>query len=178
MASASIIFWNELIKRTKTTADAVVFLLKCGERSNAALAGTLETESSKVGVVLTGSAEGWIIQTGGAKPLPFGRSGCWGEVETPLPFSWGSKGAILSRERMAPLSRAAPTALLPRAFGTKKSSLCRENSFSLFFNTALRRRECEDPPSANGAFLRRFRDARRRSAYRRSQCPSSCAGAG
>ena len=39
MASASIIFWNELIKRTKTTADAVVFLLKCGERSNAALAG-------------------------------------------------------------------------------------------------------------------------------------------
>ena len=44
-----------------------------GERSNAALAGTLEMESSKVGVVLTGSAEGWIIQKGGAKPLPFGR---------------------------------------------------------------------------------------------------------
>ena len=95
-----------------------------------------------------------------------------------LVFSWGSKEAILSRERMAPLSRAAPTALLPRAFGTKKSSLCRENSFSLFFNTALRRPECEDPPSANATFLRRFRDARRRSAYRRSQCPSSCAGAG
>ena len=73
MASASIIFWNELIKRTKTTADAVVFVLKYGERSNAALAGTLETESSKVGVVLTGSAEGWIIQKGGALPLPFGR---------------------------------------------------------------------------------------------------------
>ena len=28
MASASIIFWNELIKRTKTTADAVVFSIK------------------------------------------------------------------------------------------------------------------------------------------------------
>ena len=26
MASASIIFWNELIKRTKTTADAVVLI--------------------------------------------------------------------------------------------------------------------------------------------------------
>ena len=74
----------------------------------------------------------------------------------------GAKGAILSRERMAPLSRAAPTALLPRAFGTKKSSLCRENSFSLFFNTALRRRGCGDQPSANATFLRRFRDARRR----------------
>ena len=31
---------------------------------------------------------------------------------TPLAFSWGSKGAILSRERMAPLIRAAPAALL------------------------------------------------------------------
>ena len=98
--------------------------------------------------------------------------------QSPSVFSWGIQRAILSRERMAPLSRAAPTALLPRAFGTKKSSLCRENSFSLFFNTALRRRGCGDPPSANGAFLRRFRDARRRSACRRSRCPSSCAGAG
>ena len=32
----------------------------------------------------------------------------------PLAFSWGFKGAILSRERMAPLIRAAPLALLPR----------------------------------------------------------------
>ena len=102
----------------------------------------------------------------------------WGQGAAPLAFSWGSKGAILSRERMAPLSRAAPTALLPRAFGTKKSSLCRENSFSLFFNTALRLPECGDPPSANAIFLRRFRDARRISACRRSRCPSSCAGAG
>ena len=29
-------------------------------------------------------------------------------------------------------------------------------------NRALRLPECEDPPSANAAFLRRFRDARRR----------------
>ena len=101
-----------------------------------------------------------------------------GQGARPLAFSWGFKGDILSHERISPLSRAAPTALLPRAFGTKKSSLCRENSFSLFFNTALRRRECDHLPSANATFLRRFRDARRRSACRTSRCPSSCAGAG
>ena len=44
-----------------------------GERSNAASAGTIETESSEVGAMLTGSAMGWIIQKGGARPLPFGR---------------------------------------------------------------------------------------------------------
>ena len=36
---------------------------------------------------------------------------CRGSRGTPLAFSWGFKGAILSRERMAPLTRAAPTAL-------------------------------------------------------------------
>ena len=35
----------------------------------------------------------------------------WGQGARPLAFSWGFKGAILSRERMAPLTRAAPTAL-------------------------------------------------------------------
>ena len=40
----------------------------------------------------------------------------WGQGAEPLAFSWGSKGAILSRERMAPLLRAAPSALpLPPA---------------------------------------------------------------
>ena len=34
-------------------------------------------------------APGRIIQKGGARPLPFGRWGCRGEIETPLPFSWG-----------------------------------------------------------------------------------------
>ena len=43
------------------------------ERSNAALAGTIETELSQVGAMLTGSAVGRIIQKGGARPLPFGR---------------------------------------------------------------------------------------------------------
>ena len=39
-----------------------------------------------------------------------------GQGAAPLAFSWGSKGAILSRERMAPLFRAAPSALpLPPA---------------------------------------------------------------
>ena len=40
---------------------------------------------------------------------------CRGSRGPPLAFSWGSKGAILSRERMAPLFRAAPAALLPLA---------------------------------------------------------------
>ena len=93
--------------------------------------------------------------------------------QSPLRSLGGQRGPFSHVREWPPLSRAAPTALLPRAFGTKKSSLCRENSFSLFFNTALRRPECEDPPSANATFLHRFRDTRRRSAYRRSRCPSS-----
>ena len=44
-----------------------------GERSNAASAGTIETESSEVGAMLARSAMGRIIQKGGARPLPFGR---------------------------------------------------------------------------------------------------------
>ena len=36
---------------------------------------------------------------------------CRGSRGTPLAFSWGFKGAILSRERMASLIRAAPLAL-------------------------------------------------------------------
>ena len=38
-----------------------------------------------------------------------------GQGARPLAFSWGSKGDILSRERMAPLFRAAPAALLSLA---------------------------------------------------------------
>lgn len=47
------------------------------------------------------------------------------------------------------------------------------NPISGAINRALRRRGCGDQPSANGAFPRRFRDARRRSTYRRSRYPSS-----
>ena len=36
-----------------------------------------------------------------------------GQGARPLAFSWGFKGDILSRERISPLSRAAPAALLP-----------------------------------------------------------------
>ncbi len=45
-------------------------------------------------------------------------------------------------------------------------------------NRASRRRGCADRPSAGAGAPRRFRDARRRSAYRRSRCPSSRAAAG
>ena len=40
-------------------------------------------------------------------------------------------------------------------------------------STASHRRGCGDRPSANATFLRRFRDAQRRSTYHRSRCPSS-----
>ena len=59
------------MKTGLTPAESMV--ANGGERSNAASAGTIETESSEVGAVLTGSAKGWIIQKGGARPLPFGR---------------------------------------------------------------------------------------------------------
>ena len=77
------------MKTVLTPVESMV--INGGERSNAALAGTIETELSQVGAMLTGSAMGWIIQKGGARPLPFGRWGCRGEIETPLPFSWGIK---------------------------------------------------------------------------------------
>ena len=59
------------MKTGLTPAESMV--VNGGERSNATLAGTIETELSKVGAVLTGSAMEWIIQKGGARPLPFGR---------------------------------------------------------------------------------------------------------
>ena len=77
------------MKTGLTPAESMV--VNGGERSNAALAGTIETESSQVGAMLTESAMGRIIQKGGARPLPFGRWGGRGEIETPLPFSWGIK---------------------------------------------------------------------------------------
>ena len=55
------------MKTGLTPAESMV--VNGGERSNATLAGTIETELSKVGAVLTGSAMGWIIQKGGALPL-------------------------------------------------------------------------------------------------------------
>ena len=59
------------MKTGLTPAESMV--VNGGERSNAALAGTIETESSQVGAVITGCALGWIIQNGGALPLLFGR---------------------------------------------------------------------------------------------------------
>ena len=36
----------------------------------------------------------------------------WGQGAAPLAFSWGSKGAILSRERMAPFIQRSPWAAI------------------------------------------------------------------
>ena len=59
------------MKTGLTPAESMV--VNGGERSNAASAGTIETESSEVGAMLTRSAMGWIIKKGGARPLLFGR---------------------------------------------------------------------------------------------------------
>ena len=163
MASASIIFWNELIKRTKTTADAVVFSIKMWRAQQRRLG-----RHSRNGIIQSRRSAHWKCRgvdnpKGRGKAPPFWSLGVQGRSRNaPAVLLGVSKGVFSFAKENTPFTRAAPTALLPRAFGTKKSSLCRENSFSLFFNTALRRRGCGDQPSANGAFLRRFRDARRR----------------
>ena len=46
-----------------------------------------------------------------------------GQGARPLAFSWGFKGDILSRERISPLSRAAPAALLPLLHSAGVSSI-------------------------------------------------------
>ena len=46
-----------------------------------------------------------------------------GQGARPLAFSWGFKGDILSRERISPLSRAAPAALLPLPHSAGVSSI-------------------------------------------------------
>ena len=62
---------------------------------------------------------------------------CRGSRGSPLAFSWGSKGDILSRERISPLSRAAPPAL--------PSSLSRGTQ-----NTKKEGRAFAQPPSYAG----------------------------
>lgn len=65
-----------------------------------------------------------------------------------------------------------------RKLGVNWRKLWRKHPKFRGINTALRLPECGDPPSANGAFLRRFPDGRRRSTYRRNQCPSWGGAAG
>ena len=137
-ASASIIFWNEPIKRTKTTADAVVFFFEeRGERSNAApfthhpskggersnAAGTHRspppdyrrsraTECARLRVV-TNSSDSWrshVHRTHTAQRVqPF-------KPQTAnANFLWVGlrEGYLFSKKRYPSLVRAAPAALPP-----------------------------------------------------------------
>lgn len=65
-----------------------------------------------------------------------------------------------------------------RKLGVNWRKLWRKHPKFRGINTALRLPECEDRPSANGAFLRRFPDGWRRGAYRRNRYPSSGGEAG
>ena len=89
------------MKTGLTPAESMV--VNGGERSNAPLAGTIETESSQVGAMLTGSAMGWIIQKEGPCPSLLVVRGAGARSKRPCRSLGGSKGGILSRERIPPL---------------------------------------------------------------------------
>ena len=59
-----------------------------------------------------------------------------------------------------------------RKLGVNWRKLWRKRPQFWGINTALHRPEYEDRPSADAISPHRFRDGRRRSAYRRNQCPS------
>ena len=103
--------------------------LQCGERSNAAFRKQSAAEKTSLAphdskarlLLVTNSRGSWRshvhctyfaqrVQLFEPQAANVRGQGAW-----PLAFSWGSKGAILSRERMAPLFRAAPAALLSLA---------------------------------------------------------------
>ena len=99
--------------------------LQCGERSNAAFRKqsaaektSLAPHDSKARLLLVTSSRGsWrshVHCTYFAQRVQFFElqtANVRGQGARPLAFSWGFKGDILSRERISPLSRAAPTAL-------------------------------------------------------------------
>ena len=74
-----------------------------GERSNAALAGTIETELSKVDAVLTGSAMGRIIQKGGGLAPPFWSLGVQGRDRNAPAVLLGDQKGAFSHVREGPL---------------------------------------------------------------------------
>ena len=162
MASASIIFWNELIKRTKTTADAVVFSIKMWRAQQRRLG-----KHSRNGIIQSRRSAHWKCRgvdnpKGRGFAPPFWSLGVQGRSRNAPAVVLGVKGGhSLTRANGPLIPCSAYGAASPCLWHKKELPLPRE-LFSLFFNTALRRRGCGDRPSANGAFLRRFRDARRR----------------
>ena len=99
---------------------------QCGERSNAAFgkqsaAGqtSLAPHDSKARLISVTTCRRFMAKPCTPHPHCAARAALqaanpqWrGQGAAPLAFSWGSKGDILSRERISPFSRAAPTALL------------------------------------------------------------------
>ena len=99
---------------------------QCGERSNAAFgkqsaAGqtSLAPHDSKARLISVTTCRRFMAKPCTPHPHCAARAVIqaanpqWrGQGAGPLAFSWGSKGDILSRERISPFSRAAPTALL------------------------------------------------------------------
>ena len=103
MASASIIFWNELIKRTKTTADAVVFSIKMWRAQQRRLG-----KHSRNGIIQSRRSAHWKCRgvdnpKGRGKAPPFWSLGVQGrDRNAPAVLLGDSKGGF-SHVRESPL---------------------------------------------------------------------------
>ena len=108
MASASIIFWNELIKRTKTTADAVVFSIKMWRAQQRRLG-----KHSRNGIIQSRRSAHWKCRgvdnpKGRGKAPPFWSLGVQGrDRNAPAVLSGDQKGGF-SHVRESPLYPAHP----------------------------------------------------------------------
>ena len=103
---------------------------QCGERSNAAFGKqsaaevtSLAPHDSKARLISVTTCRRFMakpctphLHCAARAVIQAANPQCRGSRGPPLAFSWGFKGAILSRERMVPLLRAAPPALLSPRF--------------------------------------------------------------
>ena len=120
MASASIIFWNELIKRTKTTADAVVFSIKMWRAQQRRLG-----RHSRNGIIQSRRSAHWKCRgvdnpKGRGFAPPFWSLGVQGRSRNSPAVLLGVKGGF-SHVRESPFYPRSPMPMghLPAALGNK-----------------------------------------------------------
>ena len=108
MASASIIFWNELIKRMKTTADAVVFSIKMWRAQQCRLG-----RHSRNGIIQSRRSAHWKCRgvdnpKGRGKAPPFWSLGVQGRNRNAPAVLLGVQKGTFSHVREGPLLSALP----------------------------------------------------------------------
>ena len=126
---------NKARSKKKTTADAAVFVVmrraqQCRPHAVCRRAIVTRASRSKARLrLVTNRRDSWrshVHRTYIAQRVQFFElqtANVRGQGARPLAFSWGFKGDILSRERIFPLSRAAPAALLPLPHSAGVSSI-------------------------------------------------------